>query len=516
MTETDAKTETGSRENTIDRGRNITRGLGSLTVQNILTSGLAFIFFFVLVRLVSYNDYNAYSSAQVSIGIAVVLSTFGLSYAATRYVAFFQGEDETKAWSAARSILLLSLVFTTVVTAVFEILSGSLSMYFTKSANYTFFFELAGGWLFTYSISTMLQGIIQGMKHYTLLAKMLLVSRVLMVGFTVIMLELSHNVDYALVAWVLYFAVVTLWPLKIIWHNLFLQKSKNDEKQDNKQYSAIMRYTLPLGIAGLFSILSSSGDSVILGGYTQSLGAYNAALTISSILTVVLVFPLITTLLPEASSSAKADSDISNGTRLALRFLALGLLPVSLLVASVSNQLLSAFSGGGKYLIAAEPLELISATFVFAGIQSVGYSILLALGKTVQASVAAIVMALADISLALVLVPSFGILGATTSRIVVAAIGMIVSLYFIRTHLRSLDSYVFYLKGIVAAVVPSLVVFALSSFVSSRIISLVPYAVLWAILFLACARALRIFSEEDRSFISHLTPAPLQRFIKYL
>ena len=512
MTETDTSTDSSNQENTIDRGRNITRGLGSLTIQNILTSGLAFVFFFVLIRLVPYSDYNAYSSAQVTIGIAVVISTFGLQYAATRYVAFFQEEEETKAWRAARSILLLSLIFTAVVTAVFELLSGSLSMYFAKSEHYTFFFELAGGWFFTYSISSILQGIIQGMKRYTLLAKMLLVSRVLMVGFTIIMLELTHNVDYAVIAWVVYFAMMILWPLKIIWHNLFLQGSK----EKNNQYSTIMRYTAPLGIAGVFSMLSSSGDSVILGGYTQSLGVYNAVVTISSILSVVLVFPLITTLLPEASSSAKTDTDISNGTRLALRFLVLGLLPVSLLAASVSNQLLSLFSGGGNYLQGTEPLELIAATFVFVGIQSVGYSILLALGKTVQASIVAVVMALADISLALLLVPNFGILGATTSKVAVAAIGMLVTLYFVRMHLRNLDSYVFYLKGIVAAVIPSLVVFTLSTFVSNRIISLVPYALLWAILFLICAKALRIFSEEDRSFIAHLTPAPLQKFIRYL
>ncbi|MDH2899881.1 MAG: oligosaccharide flippase family protein [archaeon] len=511
MTETDMSTESSNQENTIDRGRNITRGLGSLTIQNILTSGLAFVFLAVLLRLVPYGDYNAYSSAQVSVGIAVVVSTFGLSYAATRYVAFFQAEEE-KAWGAARSILLLSLIFTTVVTAVFELLSGSLSVYFTKSTDYAFFFELAGAWLFSYSISTILQGIIQGMKRYILLAKMLLVSRILMVGFTVVMLELSHNIDYVVIAWVVYFAIMILWPLKIIWHNLFLQGSK--EKYN--QYSTIMRYTAPLGIAGVFSMLSSSGDSVILGGYTQSLGVYNAVVTISSILSIVLVFPLITTLLPEASSSAKTSTDISNGTRLALRFLILGLLPVSLLVASVSNQLLSLFSGGGNYLQGTEPLELIAATFVFVGIQSVGYSILLALGKTVQASIVAAVMALADISLALLLVPSAGILGATTSKVAVAAIGMLVTLYFVRMHLRNLDSYLFYLKGIVAAVIPSLVVFTLSTFVSNRIISLVPYAVLWAILFLICAKALRIFSEEDRSFVAHLTPAALQKFIRYL
>ena len=66
-----------------------------------------------------------------------------------------------------------------------------------------------------------------------------------------------------------------------------------------------MKYTVPLGVAGIIAVFSSSADQVVVGGYLTplSLAVYNAAVTVSGVLGVVLVTPLTTALLPEASSS---------------------------------------------------------------------------------------------------------------------------------------------------------------------------------------------------------------------
>ncbi|MDG6908080.1 MAG: oligosaccharide flippase family protein [Nitrososphaerota archaeon] len=492
---------------TTDRIRNISRGLGSLAVQNVLTSGLAFVFLAVLLRLVSYGDYNAYSSVLVSVGIAVTASTFGLQYSAARFFAYYR-DDETRAWGAAKSVLILSSIFTAAATLIFEILAKPLSIYFTNNTQFTLLFQLGGIWLFTYSISSVLQGIIQGMKKYTTLAKMLVVSRMLMVAFTLVALEITHSADFAVLAWVIYYVIVNLWTLKIVWRKLL-------RRSDFSHYSMIMRYSAPLGIAGILAVVSTSGDSVILGGYTQSLGVYNAAITISSVLSFVFVTPVITTLLPEASWSSKIEGEVSNGARLAIRFSVLGLFPVSLFVAAVSNQLLSLFSGGGNYLLGVESLQFISITFIFVGIQGIAYSILQALGKTVQALIAGAIASVADISLSLFLVPRFGIMGATISKVAVVVIGMSVAMYFIRMHLHNLDSCIFYLKSAVAALVPFAIILALSSVLTKRIILLGPYLIIWSILFFACVRTLKIITEEDRRLIAHMIPTPLQRILRY-
>jgi O-antigen/teichoic acid export membrane protein len=148
-----------------------------------------------------------------------------------------------------------------------------------------------------------------------------------------------------------------------------------------------------------------------VGGYTSSLGVYNAAIQISASLAVVIITPLYTTLLPEASSSSTNGGGVSNVLRLSIPFLMLVLLPASLLVvAGLATQLLTLFSGGGSYLAAVSVLQIISVLYLFYGIQYVLTSILQNTGLTVQALIVGAAAALADLGFALLLVPSSGIL----------------------------------------------------------------------------------------------------------
>jgi O-antigen/teichoic acid export membrane protein len=491
------------------RTRNVSRGLGSLAIQNVITSILAFVFLSVLLRLTSPIDYTAYSSVLVSIGVAVTVSTFALQFAAARYIAMYSVQDEKKAWAVAKSIFVLSLIFSVAATVVFEIISPELSMYFMKSTQWTFLFELGGAWLFGYSFSLVLQGIIQGMKEYVLLAKMITVSKIAMLGFAIVTLELYRNVDYAIISWFAYYLVLALWPLRKIAPHLF-------QKSDQNYYAQVMKYSAPLAVAAILGIVSSSGDSIVIGGYTNSLGAYNAAIQISATLSLILVTPLITALLPEAASSSASESQVSNVLRLGIRFLILGLLPASLIMAGLAKQLLSLFSGGGSYLSATGALEIIAITYLFFGIQSVVYSLLQAMGRTIQALVAGIAAALADIGFALLLVPSFGIFGGAASRVLEAFTGMIVSIYFMRYYLSNLDSNFFYVKGVFVSAIPFVAVFALSNFLSDRTLTLIPYSLIGITIFLFCVRATKMLTTEDRDLVKHILPAPFHRLLDYL
>jgi O-antigen/teichoic acid export membrane protein len=491
------------------RSKKISRGLGSLTIQNIVTSGLAFIFLAVLLRLTSPVDYTAYSSVLVTVGVAVTVSTFALQYAAARYVSLFLEEDEKRAWAVAKSVVALSLTFSAVATAIFEISSPYLSIYFMKNAHWTFSFELGGLWFFGYSMSTVLQGIIQGMKRYLLLAKMIVVSRLAMLVFAIVTVGIYHSTVFAILAWIIYYAILIVWPLWEISPNIF-------QRYDKSYYRTITKYSAPLAIAAVLGIISSSGDSIILGGYTNSLGTYNAAIQISTTLGLIIVTPLITTLLPETSSSSKDVKQVEYGVRLAIRFLMLALLPASLLMAGLSRQLLFLFSGGGSYLAGVGALEIIAGTYFFWGMQTAIFSVLQAVGRTIQALVVGTVSATVDIGLSFLLIPSMGLIGGATSRALEALVGLIVAMYLIRQYLGNLDSLLFYIKMIFASIIPLGVVYALSSFLSSRTITLIPYSIIGFVVFLLCAKAMRVIDTEDKNFISHLLPKQLHKFLKYI
>ena len=62
-----------------DQGHHITRGISSLTIQNLATSALGFVFLAVLLRLLPNIDYGIYSALSVTVGIAAVIAPMGLS-----------------------------------------------------------------------------------------------------------------------------------------------------------------------------------------------------------------------------------------------------------------------------------------------------------------------------------------------------------------------------------------------------------------------------------------------------
>ena len=200
----------------------------------------------------------------------------------------------------------------------------------------------------------------------------------------------------------------------------------------------------------------------------------------------------------------------------AFRFAALAVLPASLLVASVSTQLLEIFTGGGVYLLGTLTLQLIATFYVFVAVQTILLVLLQAVGKTVQVIIVGGVSAATDIGIAVLLVPHFGLAGAVTGKVAASLDGAVVSIYLARTYLKNLDKSSFYLKSSVAALIPFVIVFPLSFSISSRVLTVIPYTLLYCLLFLICAKILRLVSAEDRTFLRHTLPGPLRKFADYL
>ena len=361
--------------------------------------------------------------------------------------------------------------------------------------------------MFTYAFSGVLQAVLEGIKRYTALAKVLTVSKIAMVAFTVVGLLLFHNVNYPIIAWIMYYSILILWSTKIIGVRLFLGHSTH-------YYSKVLRFSAPLGIAAIISVIGVSGDLIVVGGYTADLGVYNAAVTIASVLGSIIATPLNIALIPEISSSSHDNSQVFNGIRLAFRLLFLILLPASLLIAALSMQLLSLFSGGGPYLNGVGALELISITFLFQGIQISIYSVFLGLGKTTRALAITITMALVDVGGSLFFVPNFGILGAAISRSLMGLTGMVIAIYLARSYLGKLDSPRFYVKSLISGIVPYVIVSGLTFAFSSAAITVVPYSIAGFTFYLISIRAMKVLNEEDKSLLSYIIPSKFHKIIR--
>ncbi len=422
-----------------------------------------------------------------------------------------RGQDGHQGWGAAKATLILTLALTSGVSLTFVLAAPFLSTYFMKSTDWTWVFWLGALWLFLGSLATTLQGLVQGSRRYSLLAKILLSSRFVAVAFAVIGLSIFTNVSIAIVSSVIFVTMVGLWALKTVWQPLIHSNPRG-------HYNEILRYSAPLGLAGVVGVVSSNADLVVVGGYLDplSLGIFNAAVTIASLLSALLVSPLSTALFAEVSSSSHIPEDISAGTRLALRFMILAVLPASLLAGSLSSQLMLLFSGGGEYASGIPELQLITSFYIFLAVQVVMLNVLQGIGRSGSVLVVGASTAITDIVLAIALVPRFGLLGAATSRVAVMILGSVISLYFLKDHLRGFVDRKFLAKGVVASLAPSIIVLILSSQVSARVLTLVPYSLIAVAVFLVSIKLMSVLNDDDRRFIEHLLPGKLRWVAKHL
>jgi O-antigen/teichoic acid export membrane protein len=485
--------------------------MGLLTLQNLATSALGYVFLFAIIRLVPLFQYGIYSAVLIIVSIATTIAGLGLNLAATRFVALHGGEeDEKKSWDAARKILLLLLLLTGVTTAFLLAISPFLSLYFVKTTAWTWAFLLGGGWVFSASVANTFMGILQGLKRYAQLAKTLFATRLAMTALTIALLYFFRTIEIPILGWIFFYGSISLWIFLSVGKELLASKG-------DYRYGTIIRYSVPLGIAAIIAIFATSSDSVVVGGYLNptSLGIYQAAISVSTVLGVVAVTPLTTALFPEISS-AGTTSDVSYGVKLAFRFATFIVLPTSLFVVGISTQLLSLFASGGAYLAGTFTLELIALFYVFIAIQTVLLVLLQAIGKTLEVILVGVVTAATDIGLALILVPHFGLAGAVTSRVAVSVDGAIVAIYLSRNYMGKLDKRDFYLKGAFAALVPSVLIFLLSTFFTSRLLTLIPYAALFVVLYLACVKLLHLVTPEDRAYLVHTLPGRLRKIADYL
>jgi O-antigen/teichoic acid export membrane protein len=481
-----------------------------LTLQNVGNSLLGFFFLIAVIRLVPLTGYGIYSAVSVTVGIASTTAIMGLNSAAARFVALHFEDNRNASWDAARKIVFLSILLAAITTVAYVELAPYLSLYFTKSTTFGLPFVLGGGWIFSATLSTVIEGVLQGLKKYSQLAKIIFLARLTMTGLTIAVLYFDRNIEIPLLAWILFYSIIFASVFSLVGKNLIRAKQ-------GFQYSEIIRYAVPLGVASIITLLSSSSDSVIVGGYlnASSLAVYRAAITVSGVLGVVAVTPLTTTLLPEMSSSQKVE-DVSHGLKLAMRFVTLAILPASLLVAGVSAQLLELFTSGGAYLSGTLTLELLGIFYVFVAIQSVLLVLLQARGKTAQVIIVGIITAGTDIGVALILVPHFGLAGAVTSKVAVSIDGASTLLWFTRAYLKDLDRWSFYLRGLSASGIPFVIVILLSTLISDRLLTLIPYTALFVFVYLGCIKLFGVLTAEDRGYLSQILPGRLNKLAAYL
>jgi O-antigen/teichoic acid export membrane protein len=239
---------------------------------------ITFIIMLLSANLLTVTEFGVLTYVLTSITFFTLLCDFGLSAAASKYVAEYNLTDKDKVKSILVSVA--SIIF--IIALGIFILILIFGKYFLKE-NYIYVL-LATPLLFFIPLTSLYDGIFRGLKKFRQLSLIVMISGLIFIGVMYILIIKLYLVG-AILAQVLYYVL-----LSII---LFVSYREYTWSIDKKTVKTVLSYSFIIGIASLGFYLFNSADLMILGyyGYFNVVSHYQIVLRLITLLaTPILIF----------------------------------------------------------------------------------------------------------------------------------------------------------------------------------------------------------------------------------
>ncbi len=487
-----------------------TRGSVSLMAQSALNSALGLVFFILLARLITKPEMGIYTALISTYGVLSVVGVFGLSGAAARFIPELIAEGSSeKASSAAITIIKISVISSIIASAAYFGLAPYFSSIFAKSVIYTDLFRLASIVILTQALSTVVDGLMQGVQEFGVLAVIRVVGQIARIFVTVLLLLIGYGLVAVLIGWAASGISISVLPIPFLRRRLGLKRDPYPER-------VILDFSIPLLGANLLLFISSYADVFVtmISSVPAKVGAYNVSITASSMLLNVVIASMTATLLPALSRAYGKGGQraVEESLRRASRYVALIYIPVGLGFAALSQPIIWLMAGR-SYQEAVFPLAMISISSIASGLVVPITLGLQALGKTATVLRITVVALIVEILVGLVTVPVIGILGASIARSVLFVSTLIYGVFAARTFMRiSFDREAVWKSGLAGGVM-AIAVAELQAFHTS-VVLLPVYVAAGVFTYLLALKVLRGLSGADILVIEGTLPESLRWTMK--
>lgn len=395
----------------------VTRGTLFLLVSTLCLVGLTFVSRVIVVRSLSTSDFDGYSFDLALAGLLSAFGTLGLPSAVARSIPYAASDNERR--TIVRGTLLVGSIAalgTSLLLFVFSSAIGS-ALGSNAVAVGLRFFPVA---VATSIVSSVVVSIFQGYEDVTPNAVFVqIVNPALFVAFLGVALVVPpFSIDYteALLAYVLASVVTLVVILVYLWRRLPRRLPRGP--QDPEALGRLLRFAAPLFVVGIMGSVAGSGDTLVLGIYHEGfVGSYSASLTLSRLLQIGISAAAFI-FLPVASKFLRQDDTRSIQVTYATvtKWMVLVSLPLFLLFFFLPTSSLD-FVYGSKYTLAQSvvPLQITVVGAFLTTLLGPATTAQIVYGQTRLLAYNAIAAGVVDLGLSLVLIPSYGYVGAAAA-----------------------------------------------------------------------------------------------------
>lgn len=461
----------------------------------LMAAELVFILssYLIHIGIARYLGIELYGIFGVLMSLYLINRAF-LNTGIPRAVSKFISESKHNLKSIFNTSFKLQLIFSLIFALLFIIFAKPIAS-ILKDLSLTYYIMFLGVMIIPLSISVLYQdGYLNGLRSFKKQAILKIIDPILRLLLTFLFVFLGFKIFGVLFAYFITLIVV------IIIARSFLRVKNNSTKFSARK---LIKFAIPITIFALALSLVRNMNVLFLKSMLEdnlATGFYTSAATLSNIPYLVLSV-LSVTLMPSISRSVASNNIILTRKYISrsLRYMVLLLLPITLVIAATSKELITLFYSSA-YAPAASVLTVLIASSAFLVTFKTLSSIITGSGKPKIIMSIALISLVIIITLNIFLIPSLGIMGAAIASLITSFLAFMASAIYVYSKFNTLIN----LKSFLKILISSLIIFSIASYLHySGILLLVTYAILGAVYF-TLLLLLKEIKEEDINLIRKL------------
>lgn len=398
-----------------------------------ISSFVHFLLRVFLARYVGPTDLGLYTLSYSAYSFGVIFAAFGIGGALVKYVA--ESKDDSSRMGGLLFIgVIASFSIGCIMWLALHFSSPWVARSFFKMDAMSGLLQIVAFSFPFIALEKATLGFLNGMRRMTLYAFVNVYQNVLTALLTIALVLLGYGVKGAVVALVLPIVLLSLFSLFATRKYL----SRPTQDQMVPILGVLLKYGVLLLMGSSMFMLFENVDKVLLGHYmdADAVGIYSAAAILSVIVSLIPSSIVMVTGPATASYWARGElGSIQDLVNRVTRYTAVIIVPISFAGLLLSRELITLIFEE-PYVSATVPLQILLAGYLFGGIFA-SVSTALTMTRWVQmAFVFGAVQVAINAALCTVLIPRFGMNGASASTAATLVFGTLLNVYFGRRFLK--------------------------------------------------------------------------------
>jgi O-antigen/teichoic acid export membrane protein len=475
------------------------RGVSYLWLQNIVTSVAKVVAFVFFARLISVDEMGVFTILSLASSAATTFMGLGMLSVVTKFVAedIAKG-DRVEAASVYYEALVVTDLTSVLIAVCFLIAKFPAGVSHLPNSQVISLIGILFAADVIASLGSTPAAVFYGLLEFKAYAVIYAVYGMVRPWLVVLLIYEVRSLVGLVEAWLITDTALSVTLFLYLWRRLGPPVFRFDTKY-------LLKLSIPLYVASIASFLYGNFDQLTLIPLVSltALGIYGAAITAFSAY-YGLISILGSVLLPVFSGvhGRNGVAGLKSSVERASRYVSIVAIPLSFGLLVTARPALTLFAGR-QYEGGALPLAVLSLASTATIISFSLGPILIVLNETLLAALASIIPLPISLAVALMSIPTLGILGAAVARGLSMLLSLLLTWYFVRRKiLVKLDSQAI-MKSVAASGAMAFSMEALQLLYYSRFL-LPLYLLVGASVYLLAMRALRGMNRGDIDLIRQM------------